>query len=302
MKILNFGSLNLDYTYHLEHIVEPGETITSQKLEIHPGGKGLNQSVALAKAGIPVFHAGQIGEDGEILRQVCRNNGVDTGFVRTVSERSGNAIIQIDPQGQNCIILFPGANRTMEKPFIDEVLENFAEGDWLLLQNEINELPYLIERAFFLGMKIILNPSPMDASLEECDLGKISLFLINEIEGRQLTGKEETNEILDRMRFLFPQAEAVLTLGEKGSVYDDGNRRIYQEAIPAKAVDTTGAGDTFSGYFLAEYFRTGDPAQALKLAAVAAAIAVSRPGAAQSVPRLEEVRESLCSGVRFLSE
>lgn len=290
MKILNFGSLNLDYTYHLEHIVQPGETITSAGLEIHPGGKGLNQSVALAKAGAPVFHAGQIGEDGEFLRQVCAESGVDTRFVRTVSERSGNAIIQIDRNGQNCIILFPGANRTIEKSFADEVLESFTEGDWLLLQNEINELPYLIEKAYRLGMKIILNPSPMDERLKECDLSRISLFLINEVEGRQLTLEAEPDQILDRMRERFPQAETVLTLGERGSVYDDGSRRIRQSTFPAEAVDTTGAGDTFSGYFLAEYLRTGKPEQALRLAAAAAAIAVSRPGAAQAIPDLEEVR------------
>lgn len=298
MRILNFGSLNLDYTYHLEHIVQPGETITSGGLEIHPGGKGLNQSVALAKAGASVFHAGQIGEDGEILRQVCRKNGVDTRFVRTVSERSGNAIIQIDRKGQNCIILFPGANRTIEEGFIDEVLESFGEGDWLLLQNEISELAYLIKKASQLGLKTILNPSPMDGRLNKCDLSKVSLFLINEIEGRQLTGEIEPDQILNRIRVLFPQAETVLTLGERGSVYDDGCRRIHQEAFPAAAMDTTGAGDTFSGYFLAEYFRSENPKQALRLAAAAAAISISKPGAAESIPDLEEVKALLQKELR----
>lgn len=127
MKVLNFGSLNLDHTYQVPHIVAPGETLTSLGLAIHPGGKGLNQSVALAKAGAEVFHAGQIGEDGEMLRKVCADSGADVRFIRNVETRTGNAIIQVDTNGQNCIILYPGANRCMEKSFIDEVLGHFRK-------------------------------------------------------------------------------------------------------------------------------------------------------------------------------
>ena len=290
MKILNFGSLNLDFTYRLAHIVQPGETITSRGLEIHPGGKGLNQSVALAKAGAEVYHAGQIGEDGELLKKICRENGVDTRYIKTVSERSGNAIIQIDEQGQNCIILFPGANRTIGEAYVDEVLGDFTAGDWLLLQNEISSLPYLMERASRRGMKIILNPSPMDEHLKECDLSRVSLFLMNEIEGFQLTGQTDPDEILDCMAEIFPGAETVLTLGEQGAVYSDGRERIYQKSFPSRVVDTTGAGDTFSGYFIAEYLRGGKPGDALKLAALAAAVAVSRAGAATAIPAYEEIR------------
>lgn len=150
----------------------PGETLTSLGLAIHPGGKGLNQSVALAKAGAEVFHAGQIGEDGEMLRKVCADSGADVRFIRNVETRTGNAIIQVDTNGQNCIILYPGANRCMEKSFIDEVLGAFSEGDYLLLQNEINNLPYIIDSAYAKGMKIILNPSPMDDQVLACDLSK----------------------------------------------------------------------------------------------------------------------------------
>ena len=158
MKVLNFGSLNLDHTYQVPHIVAPGETLTSLGLAIHPGGKGLNQSVALAKAGAEVFHAGQIGEDGEMLRKVCADSGADVRFIRNVETRTGNAIIQVDINGQNCIILYPGANRCMEKGFIDEVLGAFSEGDYLLLQNEINNLPHIIDSAYAKGMKIHVYP------------------------------------------------------------------------------------------------------------------------------------------------
>lgn len=146
MQILNFGSLNIDYTYSLTHIVRPKETISSQKLEVFPGGKGLNQSVALARAGSEVYHAGCIGEDGKFLEELCRENGVRTEYIKTGSERTGNAIIQVADNGENSIILFPGSNRCLTPADVDEVLEHFGEGDILLLQNEINQLSYLIQR------------------------------------------------------------------------------------------------------------------------------------------------------------
>lgn len=162
MKILNFGSLNIDYTYSVDHIVHPGETITSGSLEVFPGGKGLNQSIALARAGADVYHAGLIGEDGIFLRDLCRESGVKTGYIRETETRTGNAIIQVSEKGENCIILYPGANREQTEEYIDEVLKGFGEGDVLLLQNEINLLDYLISKGAEKGMKIVLNPSPFD--------------------------------------------------------------------------------------------------------------------------------------------
>ena len=129
MRILNFGSLNIDYTYRVEHIVRPGETITSRKLEIFPGGKGLNQSIALAKAGASVCHAGLIGKDGAFLKDICKEAGVIVSLIRESNVRTGNAIIQVSDQGQNSILLFPGANREMTEGYIREVLGYFEEGD-----------------------------------------------------------------------------------------------------------------------------------------------------------------------------
>ena len=293
MKVLNFGSLNLDYTYQVPHIVAPGETLTSAGLAIHPGGKGLNQSVALAKAGAETYHAGQIGEDGEMLRKVCADSGADVRFIRRVETRTGNAIIQVDTNGQNCIILYPGANRCMEKDFIDEVLGAFGKGDYLLLQNEINELPYIIDSAYARGMKIILNPSPMDDQVLACDLSKISMFILNEVEAGQLTGEKEPEKALESMQAKFPGAEIVLTLGGDGSVYAGGGKVIPQKIYPCHAVDTTGAGDTYTGYFIAEYLKEQDPVRALDIASMAASIAVSREGAASAIPEREEVLQRL---------
>lgn len=290
MKILNFGSLNLDYTYQVSHIVLQGETITSSSLAIHPGGKGLNQSIALARAGAAVSHAGQIGEDGAMLKEICAKNGVDTTFIETVPTRSGNAIIQVDEHGQNSIILFPGANRAIEKSMVDKVLGNFGTGDFLLVQNEISSLPYIMEKAREKGLKIIMNPSPMDNRIKECDLTKVSMFILNEVEGAQMTGKEEVSDILDTMRHFFPDAEIVLTLGSEGSVYCSRDVLLRQEIFPAEVRDTTGAGDTFTGFFIAEYLESHDPKKALETASRAASIAVSREGAAGSVPTMKEVK------------
>ena len=223
MKVLNFGSLNLDYVYSVDHMVMPGETLASSGMHVFCGGKGLNQSIALAKAGVNVYHAGMIGEEGGVLLEACKEGGVNADYIRIVSEKSGHTIIQVDKDGQNCILLYGGANRSITKDFVDEVLRNFEKGDILLLQNEINLLDYIIDQAYERGMMIILNPSPYDGALEACNFGKISMFLLNEIEGGQVTGEKETDKILEKLKELYPKAKVVLTLGGDGSVYQ------YQE-------------------------------------------------------------------------
>ncbi len=291
MKVLNFGSLNLDYVYQVESILIPGETQASKSRQIFCGGKGLNQSIALAKAGIPVYHAGLIGEGGEPLLEVCKENGVNTEFIRQIPGPCGHTVIQVDRNGQNCILLFGGSNRSMTKEFVDSVLDSFDEGDIILLQNEINELDYIIDRAYEKKMMIILNPSPFDSALEKCDLSKISLFLMNEIEGFQITGEKEPDRILAKVKELYPKAKVVLTLGGDGSVYQDETGIYRQGIFKVKTVDTTAAGDTFTGYFISSVI-DGMPVQdGLKLAAKASAIAVSRPGATASIPVRSEVVE-----------
>lgn len=291
MKILNFGSLNIDYTYTLNHIVQPGETITSPKLEIFAGGKGLNQSIALARAGAKVFHAGLIGSDGKFLKDICSENGVDTRYIKEIDTRTGNAIIQVSEEGENSIILYPGANRKQTKENIDKILQDFNKGDILLLQNEINLLDYLIETANKKGMIIVLNPSPFDENIAECNLNKVNLFLINEVEGEQITGEQSSDMILNKMQELYPLSHIVLTMGEKGSVYSYDGKRIFQEAKKTDVVDTTAAGDTFTGYLLSGLVHGLSKENSMKTAALASAIAVSRKGASLSIPRLNEISE-----------
>ena len=292
MRVLNFGSLNIDYTYSLDHIVAPGETITSQHLEVFPGGKGLNQSVALARAGVPVCHAGQVGEDGGMLLQVCQESGVDNSRIRTVETRTGNAIIQVSAKGQNSIVLYPGANREQTQEYIDQVLEEFGPGDLVLLQNEINLVDYIIQRASQRGMTIALNPSPFDERMLACDLGLVDLFLLNEVEGAQITGHQNPEEILEEMKTRFPKAQVVLTLGKAGVCYQRGEIRLRHGIYQVPVVDTTAAGDTFTGFFLGSLLRGQPVEEALRLASVASSLAVSRKGASSSIPTWEEVQRA----------
>lgn len=289
MKILNFGSLNLDYVYRVDHILIPGETQTSICRNIFCGGKGLNQSIALARAGCQIYHAGMIGDEGEILRKTCQENGVNTEFIKQISGPSGHTIIQVDQNGQNCILLFSGANRMITKEFVDTVFSKFHKNDVILLQNEINQLDYIIDRAYKKQMMIILNPSPFDSKLDSCDLSKVNLFLVNEIEGFQITGKKNPEEILKKMKELYPNAKVVLTLGGDGALYQDGEKIYCQETYKVDTVDTTAAGDTFTGYFISSVIEGIPVEEGLQLAAKAAAIAVSRSGATASIPWKNEV-------------
>lgn len=292
-KILNFGSLNYDYVYTVHHIVQGGETIASAGMETYCGGKGLNQSIALARAGARVFHAGLVGEEGNQMIELCKESEVDARYIRKIAGKSGHTIIQVDQNAQNCIILFGGSNRKMTHALIDEVLQDFEAGDYLLLQNEINEIPYMIDQAYQKGMKIVMNPSPYDEHVEECDLSKIEILMINEVEGEQITGKKDATDILTELVNQYPDMKILLTLGSKGAIYCIKGQQFIQTAMKVDAVDTTAAGDTFTGYFLDSVLRGLSVEQALRRATAASALAVTRSGAAASIPMSAEVEKML---------
>lgn len=291
MKALCFGSMNIDYVYSLDHIVGLGETIFSTGRETFAGGKGLNQSVAMAKAGLPVWHAGICGTGGELLIDTLRENGVDTSLIRREDSPPGHTVIQVDARGQNCIIVYGGTNRRVTPEYIAEALSGFGEGDMVLLQNEVNSLGEIIDAAHARGMRVVLNPSPFDAAVLECELGKVDLFLVNEIEGAQISGLPATapEAILDWFASAHPKSAVILTLGADGAWYSDAAVRRYQSAVPTKAVDTTAAGDTFTGFFLEGWMTGRSIEESLLRAARAASIAVSRPGAAPSIPSAAEL-------------
>ena len=292
-RILNFGSLNIDYVYRLDHVVRPSETIHSEELSVFCGGKGLNQSIALKRAGAAVFHAGCTGAaDGRILLDELSKTGVNTDNVRIVNERSGNAIIQVDKNGENAIIVFGGANQCVTEEHVEQALGEFNCDDILLLQNEINLVGFLIQAASEKGMAIALNPSPFDRLVHNYPLHLVDIFILNEIEGRDLAGSCEASEdgIVSALRSMFPKAKIVLTLGERGVVYFDGFNVCRHQAYKAHAVDTTAAGDTFTGYFLAGLSNGETFPKAIEVASKAASITVTRAGASASIPFIYEIK------------
>lgn len=295
MKVLNYGSLNIDYVYSLDHFVKRGETISSDSLDIFPGGKGLNQSLALGRAGAKVFHAGAIGKDGMFLLDLLKNSGIQIEHVRVLEGvQTGTAIIQKEKNGDNCIILYSGANHEISEKDIEETFQNFSEGDVLILQNEINAIGRIMEEAHQKGMQIILNPSPMNESIFQLPLEFVHYFILNEIEAAQilkldLVTVENAEKIVRELHQRYPQSKIVLTLGAEGSLYFDGELLLRQNAYKAKVVDTTAAGDTFTGYFVAGILNGDSVKTAMERATHAAAIAISRLGAAPSIPYDKEV-------------
>lgn len=289
MKILNFGSLNIDYVYHVDNFVIPGETIAALSMDKNVGGKGLNQSVAFAKAGASIYHAGCVGADGDFLTDYMKKVGVNTENISVVDTGTGNAIIQVDKNGQNCIILFGGANQTVTEEMIDSVLSKFDAGDMVVLQNEINNVDLIITKAKEHGLVTVLNPSPITEKIYSYPLSLIDWFIMNEIEGGEITGASNTYSIIEKMREKYPNAKCVLTLGKDGAVYFDAENEFSVPAGKGKPVDTTAAGDTFTGYFFAGISRGMSPQEALKLATKASDITVTRKGAAESIPFLCEI-------------
>ncbi len=292
MKILNLGSLNIDKVYSVEHFVSAGETIASTKMEVFNGGKGLNQSVALARAGADVYHAGAVGHDGGQLRSQLEDAGVNVRYLQTLDTVTGHAIIQLTPEGKNCIIISAGANGEITRAYIDEVLNDFGPGDILLLQNETNNVNYAMQEAQKRGLKIAFNASPIDSKLMEYPLEMVDYFLINEIEGAYLAGMEDVQDkqaVLCRLSEKYPYATIVLTVGEDGVICRSGDMILEHGVYKVKALDTTAAGDTFCGFFLAGISSGNSLEMCLGRASMASAIAVSRKGAANSIPTLKEV-------------
>ena len=287
MKFLSFGSVNRDIVYAVDHIVREGETLSSARRTEGWGGKGENQGIALARAGAETYLAARVARaDLAPLSALLREQyGIDPRYLAPSEEPTGHAVIQVNAAGQNCIIVYPGANHTMDRAYIAQVLSGFDAGDVVLLQNEINAVPEILRQAKARGLRVALNPSPFTQEILTWPLELVDLFVLNEVECRSFCGVEDALALRAR----YPGAEVVLTLGGRGSVFAGQAGVFHQGIYKVKAVDTTAAGDTFTGYFLRSYYEGGDPARALDLAAKAAAIAVSRSGAAASIPTAAEV-------------
>lgn len=289
MKIYSIGSLNIDYVYSVDHFVTPGETLSSDNMQIFPGGKGLNQSIALAKAGADVVHCAIVGNDGEFLVKQMAASGVNVSKIRKVDSPSGHAVIQVNKEGQNCILLFSGTNFAIDKSYIQEVLSDAKEGDLVLLQNEISCLDVIFEEAKTRNLQIAFNPSPFNENIKKLPLEAVTWWFCNEIEGEALFGSDNPKEISNNFIKKYPESNLILTLGKNGSIFKNKDTEHYQPIYETKVVDTTAAGDTFTGYFINAITQKQDIKTALKIASKASSIAVSRKGASSSIPNANEV-------------
>ena len=191
MNIVNFGSMNLDHVYAVPHMIRGGETLLSENLSDVAGGKGLNQSIAVARSGAAIFHAGMVGVGGQMLLDCLKESGVDTSLLTPCDAPQGHTVIQVDPSGQNSIIVFGGSNQCLTTERIDEILARFQPGDYLMAQNEISNLGYLLNAAADRGLKIVLNASPINDALLALDFSRVEWLVVNEIECAAIAGCDD---------------------------------------------------------------------------------------------------------------
>ena len=291
MKIYNLGSLNIDYVYNVEHFVTAGETLSSKKMTVFPGGKGLNQSIALSKAGAKVIHGAVVGDRGELLLDTLLKADVAIDRIEKISASCGHAIIQVDNSGQNCILLFAGSNHCVDKAYIEKFLFDAEKDDMLLLQNEISSIDIALEIAHQKQMQIAFNPSPIHVNIKNFPLSYVKWWFCNEIEAAALFGSSGPKEIAKKFIKQFPNSNLILTLGKEGSIFINADTYIEQPIYKVHTVDTTAAGDTFTGYFLAAITSGMDVPFSLNIASKAASITVSRKGASSSIPMYDEVTD-----------
>ncbi|MEP4889024.1 MAG: ribokinase [Aliiglaciecola sp.] len=289
MAVINFGSINIDHVYQVDHFVQPGETLSSTDYQQLLGGKGANQSIALAKAGSDVRHVGKINEHDAHFKQAMIKAGVDCKYVQCTDSPTGHAIIQVASSGENAIVLFGGANLEIDNKDVLRALDDADESAWVLTQNETSSIDIVFQEAKKLGLKVAFNPAPMTDSVKQLPSDCIDLLIVNEVEAAEIAGVSDIDQIESYFREQWSHAEVLITLGKQGVRFVLAEETIDVPAFLVDTVDTTAAGDTFIGYFLAAYSRRNKPKEALVRACAASAIAVTRNGAAQSIPSTEEV-------------
>lgn len=294
MAVYVIGSLNIDMFFDVDHFVRPKETLMPERTQVLPGGKGLNQACACAKGKAQTWIAGKIGTDGTLLLDTLNKAGVDTTFVEIEKDKlSGRAVIQREREAENCILLDPGANHDLERADFERVLKNVRENDIVLIQNEISNLKDLAECLKEKGCFVVFNPAPVTEDIPE-DLSFVSCLVVNEVEVEQLLGESGKPEFLcGEWLKRYPDSSIVLTLSSNGSMYADRDGILFMPAYKVEAVDTTGAGDTYTGYFCAMLDRGYGVEVAMRYASIASALAVTKPGAASSIPDFETVKEKI---------
>jgi ribokinase len=288
-KIINFGSINIDHVYRVPHLVKPGETLSSLDLVTGLGGKGANQSVAIARAGVSVAHVGRVFKGDTWAVALLASTGVDTDNIALIEGASGHAIIQVDDQGENAIVLHGGANQSFSIADIESALNHNQQARYLLMQNETNLLAEAFELAQAKGIKIVLNPAPMTDNIKDLPLAKLDTLIVNQGEAEALCGATDIDQMTQQMAALAPQTRVVVTLGGDGAMLLANGEVTHINSPSVDVVDTTGAGDTFVGYFLAGVADGMNDHDALQRACLAGSIAVTRQGAITAIPDRSEV-------------
>ncbi|MEL6570509.1 MAG: ribokinase [Pseudomonadota bacterium] len=285
MTIWNLGSINADYVYSVPHIPKPGETLAATDRQVFLGGKGANMSVAAARAGTQVRHIGCVGADGTWAVERLLEWGVDTRNIDQIDAATGHAIIAVDTDSENMIILHPGANGQIPHAQLQNALSEAQTGDWFVTQNETNLQRTGTGLAKKMGLKVAYAAAPFDAERVQAVLPHLDFLILNEVEAEQLRSAvgqgPETLGVKD----------VIVTLGADGADWYAGGTTTHVPAIAVDPVDTTGAGDTFTGYVLAGLDRGMPMEQALKMAGKAAALMVTRHGTADVIPDLLEVQQ-----------
>lgn len=286
MTIYNLGSINADNVYRVPHLVAPGETLAATDLSQGLGGKGANMSVAAARAAAHVVHIGAVGSDGRWASERLLEYGVDTRHIAQVTVPTGHANICVDTAGENSIVLFSGANHALTKEMIGAALAQAGPGDSFVTQNETNEQEFGVETARKLGLRVIYAAAPFDALAVRAVLDHLDVLVLNEVEATQLSAEMG----LDLPEI--PVADVVVTLGADGCNWlSKGSEIQHFPAQQVTPVDTTGAGDTFTGYLIAGLDQGMPMAQAIERASRAAALMVTRVGTADVIPDLKELQD-----------
>ena len=284
MTIWNLGSINADIVYSVPHIPSPGETLASTGRAVFLGGKGANMSVAAARAAARVAHIGAVGADGRWAVERLLEYGVDTRHIVEIDVETAQAIIAVDTNGENSIILHQGANVQIPAHVLEQALTQAETGDTLVFQNETNLQVQAAKLAAKMGLRVAYAAAPFDSGAVMAVLPYLDFLILNEVEAAQL--KDSTGQGLQDI----PVKDVIVTLGVKGATWFGPDGPIDVPAHKVTPTDTTGAGDTFTGYVLAGLDRGQPMLQAMQMASIAAAIMVTRRGAADVIPELADVQ------------
>lgn len=295
MKVYNYGSINIDHIYRVGDFVRPGETLASKSYHRMLGGKGANQSIALAKAGTDIHHIGRISSDDTWVSEKLSEFGITSDHIQSVDEPTGHAIIQVTDAGENAIILYGGANQTHTIDELKDTLSKAEKGDCILLQNECNLTGEVLKLAKDQGMTVAFNPAPMTDAVRDMPLECVDYLIVNETESEGLVNdpdfsRDQPQALLEQLHSLYPNQKIVMTLGGDGVLYKDNEQTIAVAAEKIEVVDTTAAGDTFIGYFIQQIIEGKSVETALKVANKASSITVQTLGASESIPDMKTLQ------------